>query len=152
MSCHRARGRSALASVLSILVSALFLAGCGGTSSAASGGPARQLAALRDFQLVPGRTATLTFGVERSELKLIAELDGSGDGVPRDSLRISLERLPAADGASGEPSRVAFSVNAHPATSHTLYTGHTTAALAPGTYRLSVTGSGRLLFLGMAED
>jgi len=138
----------AFTAALLVLVAVSALAGCGGTSSGSTEGPARQLAALRDFELVPGRTATLTIPIERPELKLIAELDGA----PARSLRVVLERLPAVDDPSGEPSPVAFPVKGHLLTHYTLYTGQSTGQLTPGTYRLSLNGSGRLLLFGVAED
>ena len=121
---------------------------CGSSAAQPSPSPRapRQLVSLNGFVLGAGQSYRVTFAVDAPTLRLVAYVKGPGPGAGRNpSLHCLLSRV----GASGV-TPVPMAVGGHAGKAYWLYAGQSDAPLQPGTYRLTITGDGRLqpLFVG----
>jgi len=133
----------------SLLLTLLVVAtGCGSSAAKPSPSPGapRQLVSLNGFVLRAGQSYRVTFSVDAPKLHLVADVKGLGPGAGANpSLHCLLSRV----GASGV-TPVPLAMGGHALQTFWVYVGRSDAPLTPGTYRLTLTGEGRLqpLFVG----
>jgi hypothetical protein len=143
----RRPGRVTALAVLCVALAATWGCGSGNAPSPSSSTGLRHLINLNGFALHAGQTYRVTFTVDAPQLRILAFVRGGGPAPGDDpELRCRLEKV----GGSAATS-VPLQEREHAGGRYWTYAAETTTPLTAGTYRITLSGDGRLQPFGVTQ-